>query len=117
MGKYLTLEEMEWISSDINSQKGRKYPCSNQVVICGFFGSEEEWKEFCNNNKYRTKYISRESIQFEDEERWHRFSVNSYNCRGYRFYKIKVSRLIDRNMFMQNIYPYCICYCKEIEWI
>ena len=47
MAEYLTIEEMKWISSDINNQKGRKYPCSNQVVICGFFGSEEEWKEFC----------------------------------------------------------------------
>ena len=117
MTEYLTIEEMKHISKIINNQEGRNYPCSNQVVTCGFFASRDEWTEFCNQYKYKTKYITKDSIVFEDGERWNWFSINSYNCRGYRFYKIKVSRMIDRNMFMNNIYPYCSFYCKEIEWI
>ena len=117
MNEYLTIEEMEYISDRINKQEGQNYPCSNQVVTCGFFASREEWVEFCNRNKHRTKYIAYDHMKFEDGEIWNWFSINSYNCRGYRFYKIKVSRNIDRHVFMQNIYPYCSHYCKEIEWI
>ena len=117
MSEYLTTKEMEWISSRINSQEGQNHPCSNQVVVCGFFGSYEEWKEFCNNNANKIKYAAREIMVFEDGERWHWFSINTYNCRGYRFYKIKVSRKIDRDVFLNNIYPYCSHYCKEIEWM
>ena len=117
MTEYLTIEEMKHISDSISKQEGQNYPCSNQVVTCGFFASEDEWIEFCNKYKHKTKYITKDRMMFEDGEMWNWFSVNSYNCRGYRFYKIKVSRMIDRSIFLNNIYPYCILYCKEIEWI
>ena len=115
--EYLTIEEMKHISDTISKQEGQNYPCSNQVVTCGFFAPRKKWEEFCNENKHRTKHITKDYMIFEDGERWHWFSINSYNCRGYRFYKIKVSRNVDRHVFMQNIYPYCSHYCKEIEWI
>lgn len=117
MGEYLTIDEMNDISDKISKQEGQKYPCSNQVVTCGFFASEGKWKEFCEENRYKAIYVAKEHMKLEDEETWHWFSINNYNCRGYRFYKIKVSRDINRHVFMQNIYPYCSFYCKEIEWI
>lgn len=117
MNEYLTIEEMEYVSERINGQEGQNYPCSNQVVTCGFFASRKEWEEFCNENKHRIKQTIRDCVIFEDGERWHWFSINSYNCSGYRFYKIKVSCTVDRHIFIQNIYPYCIHYCKEFEWI
>ena len=39
------------ISKYINSQKGRKYPCGNQIVCCGYFSSEENWQKFCEKIK------------------------------------------------------------------
>ena len=38
----MTEKEMMIISEQISKQEGRKYPCSNQVVVCGFFSTEEE---------------------------------------------------------------------------
>lgn len=38
--------EINEISEWINNQEGQNYPCSNQVVICGFFGTREQWEDF-----------------------------------------------------------------------
>ena len=117
MDERLTTEEMEWISSRIHSQEGQNYPCSNQIVTCGFFASREKWEEFCNENKYRTDYVTKDRISFEDGETWRWYPHYNRNIRGFRFYKIKVSCDINRQIFLQCIYPCCAHYCKEIEWI
>ena len=116
--EYLTVEEMKRISNTISKQEGQNYPCSNQIVTCGFFSSKETWQEFCDKNKHRIKErIAKDIIRFEDGETWRWYSKHNYNLRGFRFYKIKVSRDINRDLFMQCIYPCCAHYCKEIEWI
>lgn len=48
-------EEMKLISEKINKQEGRKYPCSNQIVVCGFFSTDEDWNNFVNNNLDKIK--------------------------------------------------------------
>ena len=116
--EYLTIEEMNHISNAISKQKGQKYPCSNQIVTCGFFASKEEWEKFCNINKHKIKYTAKDCIGFEDGEKWRWYpDYNTGSIRGFRFYKIKVSRDINKQVFLQGIYPCCAIYCKEIEWI
>lgn len=117
MNEYLTVAEMEYISNVISRQEGQNYPCSNQIVTCGFFGSKEKWKDFCNKNKHRIVENRKTQICFEDGERWHWYPEYNENIRGFRFYKIKVSCDINRQAFLHCIYPCCAIYCKEIEWI
>ena len=113
----MTCEEMTLISEQINKQEGRKYPCSNQTVICGFFSTEEDWDKFVNDNLDKIKIQQKDRVIFCDKEQWYRFDYINYSQRGYRFYKIKVSRDIDIEIFLNYIYPYCCMYCNEIEWI
>lgn len=115
--EYLTLEEMKHISDTISKQEGQNYPCSNQIVTCGFFAPREKWEEFCNANKHKIKYIAKDHISFEDGEKWRWYPEYNGNIRGFRFYKIKVSCDINRQAFLHCIYPCCAIYCKEIEWI
>ncbi len=117
MTEYLTTEEMKHISDEISKQEGQNYPYSNQIVTCGFFASREKWEEFCNENKYKTKYTEKYRIGLEDGETWRWYPEYNGNIRGFRFYKIKVSCDVNKQAFMQCIYPCCACYCKEIEWI
>ena len=113
----MTEEEMKLISERINKQEGRKYPCSNQIVVCGFFSTDEEWNNFVNNNFDKIKTKQKDRIIFANKEQWYHFNYINYSQRGYRFYKIKVSRNVNRELFLNCIYPYCSLYCKEIEWI
>lgn len=113
----MTEEEMKLISERINKQEGRKYPCSNQIVVCGFFSTDEEWDNFVNNNLDKIKTRKKDMVMFANKEQWYHFDYINYSQRGYRFYKIKVSRNVNRELFLDCIYPYCSLYCKEIEWI
>ena len=113
----MTEEEMKLISERINKQEGRKYPCSNQIVVCGFFSTDEEWNNFVNNNLDKIKTRQKNRVIFANKEQWYHFNYINYSQRGYRFYKIKVSRNVNRELFLNCIYPYCSLYCKEIEWI
>ena len=113
----MTEEEMKLISERINKQEGRKYPCSNQVVVCGFFSTEEDWNKFANDNLDKIKIRRKDEVVFNNGERWCYFSYFDFSQRGYRFYKIKVSRNIDRQIFLEHIYPLCALYCNEIEWL
>ena len=113
----MTEEEMKVISERINKQEGRKYPCSNQIVVCGFFSTDEEWDNFVNNNLDKIKTRKKDMVMFANKEQWYHFDYINYSQRGYRFYKIKVSRNVNRELFLDCIYPYCSLYCKEIEWI
>ena len=110
-------EEMKLISERINKQEGRRYPCSNQIVVCGCYSTDEEWNNFVNNNLDKIKTRKKDRVIFANKEQWYHFDYINYSQRGYRFYKIKVSRNVNRELFLNCIYPYCSLYCKEIEWI
>lgn len=113
----MTNEEIGIISERINGQDGRKYPCSNQVVVCGFFSTEEKWNRFVQDNKNCIQEQRKREIKLSNNERWCYFDMNSFLFKGYRFYKIKVDKDINREVFYKCIYPCCSLYCKEIEWI
>lgn len=115
----MTKEQRKDISKHIKSQKGQKYPCGNQVVCCGYFSYEEDWEKFCKKNKYFIKYKRKDSIKLKNNEVWRFFNLISLkeNMRGFRFYKIKIDKSINSNLFYHYIYPCCVHYCKKIEWI
>lgn len=110
-------EEMKLISEKINKREGRKYPRSNQIIVCGFFSTDEDWNNFVNNNLNKIKTQQKDRVTFANKERWYYFDYTDYSQRGFRFYKIKVSCNINREIFLNCIYPCCSLYCKEIEWI
>lgn len=113
----MTEKEMKLVSERINKQEGRNYPCSNQIVVCGFFSTEEDWNNFVTANLDKIKIRQKDRIVLANKENWYHFNHLNYSERGYRFYKIKVSRDIECEIFLNCIYPYCSLYCKEIEWI
>ena len=113
----MNIELAEKIVKTINSQKGQKYPCSNQIVICGFFGTLKDWDNFCEKMPIKPRGRMKYEIRLTNGERWVYFSTSdNYKCRGYRFYKVKVPYWIDEHFFTENIYCYMINYCCEIEF-
>ena len=50
-------------------------------------------------------------------EKWRLFSPDTFNMRGYRFYKIKIDKCINKDIFYERILPYCGFYCTEMEFI
>lgn len=115
--EYLSIEEMNNISYKINNQEGRKYPCSNQIVTCGFFSTKERWDEFLEANKNKIKWRAVDMAEFDNGEKWRYFNFTQFSYRGFRFYKIKIDCCVNREVFLQCIYPCCLLYCKEIEWL
>ena len=107
---------MSMIQRDIQKQPGRKFSYSNQSVVCGIFTTKSKAKQYIPNKNF---LIRQKSDQwFDGLEHWIFFNINEpFTCRGYRFYKIKIDKNIDRKMFFEHIYPCCSVYCKEIEFI
>lgn len=98
-----------------NKQEGQNYPCSNQVVVCGFCTSNlKKWEKFRDNQK---NYIYKEqfSIRLKNGERWD--YINPYwNVRGYRLYKVLADKTLDRKIIYEKIIVACAHYCKSFEW-
>lgn len=113
----ISKEERDKISNWINNQEGRRYPCSNQIVCCGFVTDDnEKWQNFIEQNKDSIEKLTKREIVFDSRERWIKIPLNS-SFRGYRYYKIKVDKNIDKNFLEQVILPCCANYCCELEWI
>lgn len=50
-----------------SKQEGQNYPCSNQIVVCGFCTSDfKKWEEFRDNQK---DYIKKQKI-FNYLKKW-----------------------------------------------
>ena len=114
----LTILEKWIIKINARKQKHRQnYPCSNQTVICGFFGTSAQWADFISKSDYI--YKNHHYIALRNNESWRFFNigVNPNYIRGYRFYKLKLSKDVDREFFFQCIYPCCVLYCCEIDFI
>lgn len=111
-------EERDKISNWINNQKGQFYPCSNQVVCCGFVSDDNyKWHDFIEENKENIEKLTKRDFILKNKERWVKIPI-SESVRGYRYYKIKVDRNIDDiNFLEQIILPCCANYCCELEWI
>ncbi len=104
------------ISDHFNNQEGDKYPCSNQIVLCGFVTDDNnKWEEFIRQNKNNIAILRKREIRFKNGERWIRVPI-SESVRGYRYYKIKVDTNINEDFLDQIILPCCEHYCCSFEW-
>ena len=100
-----------------NQKQGRKYPCSNQVVICVYVtDNQQEVYNYLDKNNIIPIIISKARIEWqENNERWVWFPITQ-NIRGYRFYKIKISKNYnDEEKLKKIIIPYCSLYCCSWE--
>lgn len=109
------------------SRNGRKYPCSNQTVVCGIFSNKnvDEINQMMiqhgyiqdRHNLHRFPvWIPKDNSNSKSYERWY-FFYDQYMCRGYRFYKVMIDKNIDEETFYQVILPCCDSYCCEMIFI
>ena len=72
-----------------NRQKGRIYPCSNQIVTCVYITEDkQEVINYLNKNNLSITKKSKNIIEWqENNERW-RWHPMSEAFKGYRFYKV-----------------------------
>ena len=114
----LTIIDRLSIKRSIRKQKGQWYPCGNQTVVCGFLSPyRNDFEKFKLN--YDIKWQTQNDFVSNDGEHWMFYKIgNDVNrIRGCRFYKLKVSKDIDREFFFQYIMPCCVLYCCEIDFI
>ena len=110
-------QQKKKISDYFNNQKGQSFPCSNQIVLCGFVTDDNnKWKEFISQNKNNIVILREKEVQFKNGEKWIRIPI-SESVRGFRYYKAKVDNNIDRKFLEQIILPCCTHYCCDFEWI
>lgn len=113
----LTKKERKKISNYFNNQIGQNYPCSNQIVCCGFVtGNDKKWKSFIEKNKENIYILTKRSFILKNQEKWFRIPLNN-SIRGFRYYKIKIDKNINKKFLKENILPCCGHYCCDFEWI
>lgn len=112
-------KELECYVEYFNKQEGQKYPCSNQVVVCGVITSDRE-KALSIMEKKGAIIKSRYSgfvkghIEWElNNERWLWKNWNA-NYRGYRFYKILIDEDADENL-LRFATTRASLYCCSME--
>lgn len=102
-----------------NQEEGQKYPCSNQIVLCAYITDDpQEVYNYLNKNNIIPIKKSKICIEWqENNERWTWKPINQ-SIRGYRFYKIKISKdYNNEEMLEQVIIPCCNLYCCSWEII
>ncbi|MBQ2883827.1 MAG: hypothetical protein IJE43_08665 [Alphaproteobacteria bacterium] len=115
----ISIEILEGYRDSFNKQEGRKYPCSNQIVVCGVFTEDRNKAiEFMKDKDVVDKRERRDEIiwRLSNGEKWMWRHWNEY-FRGYRFYKVAVDRDIDAKLFEYIILPYTSFYCCSFEII
>lgn len=102
-----------------NKQIGQKYPCSNQIVLCGII-TDDRYRalDFMKDKKFIVKHEQRYQIDWilANGERW-QWRIWNTNCRGYRFYKVAIDKNINDEIFETIIVPCCGSYCCSMEII
>ena len=100
-----------------NKQEGRRYPVSNQIVTCAYITEDkQEVINYLNKNNLSITKKSKNVIEWRENNehwRWHPMSESS---RGYRFYKVKISKNYNNYEALKTrILPYCANYCCSWE--
>lgn len=115
--KYFTPWQKD-IYDCFNKQEGQKYPCSNQIVCNAFFTHNLDlWRSFVEENKENIIIRNKDSIVLNNGEKWIHFISPKINCRGYRFYKVKIDGDWTHKDVTEYILPYCGIYCCELNFI
>lgn len=100
-----------------NKQKGRQYPCSNQIVVCAIITKDRDKAlSVMEENGAVIKIQSHDHIEWElNNERWLWKNWNM-NYRGYRFYKVLIDENINDELFCFAT-TRCCSYCCSMEII
>ena len=115
----VSIEELKRFKEYYNKQEGQKYPCSNQIVKCGIITADKNLAiDFMKNKNVVKKLERRDEIMWEldNGEQW-LWKNWTGNCRGYRFYKVVIDKMIDKDLFNYFVRPYCSIYCCSVEII
>lgn len=115
----MNLERLEHYSEYFNKQKGRKYPCSNQIVCCAIVTDNRDKAIDLMREKEVVKKLERKDYAawlLGNGEQWV-WQRSSERCRGYRFYKVIVDKNIDDEVFNLLVLPCCANYCCSMEII
>lgn len=108
----------EKIKEYFNKQEGQNYPCSNQIVLNDFITNDKsKWEKFLKDNKDKIIKKRENEIVLNNNERWYYYGNLSGSIIGYRFYKVKVDKTLDKKFITECILPCCALYCCEFEWI
>lgn len=102
-----------------NKQEGRKYPCSNQTVLCGIItGDRNKALDFMRNKEFAERRERYDQIDWvlTNGERWQWRKWNE-RCKGYRFYKVAIDENINDEIFEVLVRPCCGSYCCSMEII
>lgn len=116
---YVPIEELQRFKEYYDKQEGRKYPCSNQIVKCGIITKDRNLAiKFMKDKNVVKKCERRDEIMWEldNGEQW-LWKTWTGNCRGYRFYKVAIDNMIDRDLFNNFVRVYCSLYCCSVEII
>lgn len=116
---YVPIEQLTKFKEFYDIQEGIKFPCSNQIVTCGIITQDRNLAiDFMKDKKAPKIYEGKYEIRWEldNGERWMWRNWN-LNCRGYRFYKVAIDKMIDKDLFYNFVCPYCSLYCCSVEFI
>lgn len=116
---YVLIEELKRFKEYYDKQEGRKYPCSNQVVVCGIITEDRDLAIDFMRDKNVVK--KRERIdemvwELDNGEHW-KWKHWTESCRGQRFYKVVIDKFIDQDLLRYVILPSCANYCCSVEII
>ena len=117
--EYTPLEVLEDYKKHFDKQTGRKYPYSNQIVLCGIITADKNKAiDFMKDKNVVDKKERRDEIIWflDNGEKWMWRNWN-INHRGYRFYKIAVDKVIEMELFKLVVVPKCSSYCCSFEII
>lgn len=113
-------KRLERLVEFYSKQKGQKYPCSNQIVLCGVITDDKDKALSVMKEKgavIKSQHSLYPRIEWElNNERWLWRHWNE-NCRGYRLYKVIVDENIDEDVFNCLIMPRLANYCCSFEII
>ena len=115
----MDLKKLEHYKEYFNKQKGRKYPCSNQIVRCAIVTNDRDKAVDFMSDKEVIKKLERKDYAawlLDNGEQWMWRRWNE-KCRGYRFYKVAIDKNINDEIFNLLILPYCALYCCSMEII
>jgi hypothetical protein len=112
-------EHLKYWAEYYNKQEGRKYPCSNQTVICGIITDDRDKAlNFMKDKEFIRKHELLDQIVWvlPNGEIWKWRNWNE-TIRGYRFYKVAVDENVNDELFEFLILPLCSLYCCSMEII
>lgn len=122
MKEKIPIETLEKCRDYYSSQEGRKYPCSNQTVICGIFTSDRN--KAINFMKDKNFVKAKKEIEnaiiwyLSNNEQWVWKNWNDTQIyRSYRFYKVAVDKDINPEIFECLVLPCASFYCCSFEII